>query len=302
MKAVFDTRPTAAYDDDIYRHYHFPSRYLSIVEACVGDWVVLRRPRADGGNLAYFAVARLATVELDPYTPAHYYALLKDFLPFDTVVPWFQNERYAESVLREMPRKEVGIYLRGRSVRHVTEADFGDIISAGLAQSISSVFPGDGGFQLREELSSDYLIIPDERKRRVERILQNRVIREANFRQSVCKAYAHRCAVTGLKVLDRKGNAEAQAAHIWPVALGGPDVVQNGIALSSTVHWLFDRFLISLSEDLKVIVSSKVPEEYREILERRSFKIYVPHDRNEWPHPKFVTKHRERFLELNGAE
>lgn len=46
MKAVFDTKPTAAYDDDIFRHYQFPRRYLAAVEKCVNDWIVLRRPRA----------------------------------------------------------------------------------------------------------------------------------------------------------------------------------------------------------------------------------------------------------------
>jgi putative restriction endonuclease len=33
------------------------------------------------------------------------------------------------------------------------------------------------------------------------------------------------------------------------VAEGGPDVVQNGIALSATAHWLFDRHLIALTDD-----------------------------------------------------
>src|SRR5690348_12278258 len=58
MKAVFDTKPSSGYDDDLTRHYQFPRRYLGQVKEAVGDWVVLRRPRADGGNLAYFAVAK----------------------------------------------------------------------------------------------------------------------------------------------------------------------------------------------------------------------------------------------------
>jgi hypothetical protein len=63
-------------------------------------------------------------------------------------------------------------------------------------------------------------------------------MRDANFRYHVCGAYENRCAVTGLAIINGGGRAEVQAAHIWPVAAGGPDVVQNGIALSSTVHWL----------------------------------------------------------------
>ena len=40
------------------------------------------------------------------------------------------------------------------------------------------------------------------------------------------------------------GRAEAQAAHIQPVAENGPDSLRNGVALSSTFHWMFDRGLI----------------------------------------------------------
>jgi predicted restriction endonuclease len=76
----------------------------------------------------------------------------------------------------------------------------------------------------------------EEQERRVEQILLNRKIRDANFRRQVCDAYDNRCAVTKLRIINGGGKAEAQAAHVWPVAAGGPDVVQNGIALSGTAH------------------------------------------------------------------
>jgi putative restriction endonuclease len=60
----------------------------------------------------------------------------------------------------------------------------------------------------------------------------------------------------------RSGNAEAHAAHILPVVDGGPDIVQNGIALSGTIHWLFDYYLISLTEDHRLVVAENgVPSE-----------------------------------------
>lgn len=50
-------------------------------------------------------------------------------------------------------------------------------------------------------------------------------------------------------------------AHL--VYAGGPDVVQNGLALSGTAHWLFDRHLISLTDDYGLLVShNKVPAEW----------------------------------------
>jgi putative restriction endonuclease len=43
------------------------------------------------------------------------------------------------------------------------------------------------------------------------------------------------------------GDAEVEAAHIKSVEAKGPDVVQNGLALSGTVHWMFDRGLLSVA-------------------------------------------------------
>ena len=80
---------------------------------------------------------------------------------------------------------------------------------------------------------------PEEQERRIEQILVNRKIRDVAFRRAVIDAYDVTCAVTGLRIINGGGKAEAQAAHIWSVADGGPDVVQNGIALSATAHWLF---------------------------------------------------------------
>lgn len=88
MKAVFDTKPGSGYDDEITQRYHFPSRYAGVAAASINDWVVFRRPRADGGDLSYFAVARVLRIERDPVTSARHYARLSDYLPFDRPVPW----------------------------------------------------------------------------------------------------------------------------------------------------------------------------------------------------------------------
>jgi putative restriction endonuclease len=42
------------------------------------------------------------------------------------------------------------------------------------------------------------------------------------------------------------------------VEANGPDIITNGIALSGTAHWMFDRGLISLADDLEVLVSRQV--------------------------------------------
>ena len=93
------------------------------------------------------------------------------------------------------------------------------------------------------------------------------------------------------------GRSEVQAAHVWGVGEGGPDVVQNGIALSGTIHWLFDRHLISLTNEYRLLVShNRVPAELRVLFERQMDRIHLPKDERLWPHPAYVERHRERFM------
>lgn len=111
------------------------------------------------------------------------------------------------------------------------------------------------------------------------------------------EAYNDTCAVTGIKVINGGGKAEAQAAHIWPVADGGPDVVQNGIALCGTAHWLFDRHLISLSDDMGLLVAhNRVPSELQGLLARHAERIILPVKASLRPHLDYVRRHRERFV------
>lgn len=45
------------------------------------------------------------------------------------------------------------------------------------------------------------------------------------------------------------------AAHIRSVEADGPDTVRNGIALTGTAHWLFDRGLLSFADDYTILLS-----------------------------------------------
>ena len=130
----------------------------------------------------------------------------------------------------------------------------------------------------------------------IAQILVNRKIRDDSFRRQVIDAYDGTCAVTGIRLINGGGKAEAQAAHIWPVADGGPDIVQNGIALSATVHWLFDRHLISLTDDFALLVAhNRVPTGLRSLFARQMDQIILPRDPSSHPRLAYIQRHRERF-------
>jgi putative restriction endonuclease len=301
LKAVFDTKPGSGYDDDRPRQYHFPKQYRSIAEALIGSWIVYREPQRNAGRRAYVAVARVTAIADDPERKGHAYAYLADYLEFPQLVPFVSAGRYAETALRAISdQAKVGVYLRGKSIRALSDEDFAGIVRAGLGPVLSS--ENAVRFEIDEPHADyeaqDLLQAPvQEQERRIEQILLNRKIRDAAFRSQVCDAYENRCAITGLRIVNGSGKPEVQATHIWAVSDGGPDVVQNGIALSGTIHWLFDRHLISLTDDYRILVShNKVPAELRFLFKSQMDRIHLPIDARLWPHPAYIAKHRERFV------
>jgi putative restriction endonuclease len=302
VKAVFDVKPGSGYDDDIVRRYQFPGRsnYLNAARNAIGDWVLYREPRRNGGRQAYIAAARVISVEPDLENANYYYANVASYLEFPTPVPFEVNGRYAEAPLRAIAEpNRVGMALQGKSMRAILSEDFDAIVLSGLGEILTSENALNFGldFPTADELSRPTEFgLSESFGRRIEQLLINRKIRDASFRLEVCRAYDNRCAVTGLRLINGGGRAEVQAAHIKPVAAGGPDVVQNGIALSATAHWLFDRYLISISDDYRLLVShNRVPAELRSLFRPEREGLHLPRDRRLWPFPAFLPHHREIY-------
>ena len=69
--AIFTASESSSYDDRIEERYHFPKTYLGQATQAIGELILYYEPRRDagisssGGRQAYFAVARLASIEPD---------------------------------------------------------------------------------------------------------------------------------------------------------------------------------------------------------------------------------------------
>lgn len=79
--------------------------------------------------------------------------------------------------------------------------------------------------------------------------------RDAKFSVRVLPAYDYTCALTRYRMMAVNGTTSVDAAHIHQFKKGGSNHPTNGIALSKTAHWLFDRGFWSITTDLKVIVA-----------------------------------------------
>lgn len=87
---------------------------------------------------------------------------------------------------------------------------------------------------------------------------QFRLARSAAFRERIRSEYSGRCAVSGITMKTPSGLWEVESAHVVPLHEGGPDDFRNGLALSRTLHWAFDRGLLGVLPDHRVYLPKRV--------------------------------------------
>jgi putative restriction endonuclease len=82
-------------------------------------------------------------------------------------------------------------------------------------------------------------------------------VRDAAFRRVVTQAYQYTCAVSRHRLTLSAGGTYqlVQAAHIRDWSDSHDDSPANGLALSPTYHWLFERGLFTLDHRWRVVVS-----------------------------------------------
>lgn len=123
--------------------------------------------------------------------------------------------------------------------------------------------------------------------------------RDPNFRANILKAYEYKCAICGFDVKLRHQPIALEAAHIKWHQAGGPDKTDNGLALCSLHHKLFDRGAYTLSQDLEVLVSDEAHGSvgFNEWLKNfNGRKIHFPQRRAYYPEGGFIGWHaREVF-------
>src|ERR1700739_2460669 len=290
---IFIHRSDSIYDDSPAEQYQFPSQYLRRVEACVGDWIIYYEPRKIADTRGYFAIAKVREVISDPGSSGMYLALIEpgSYLDFANPVPFNgATGPIEQGVLNDQGR------ISGRAesaVRTISHSDFNRIIGLGFEEKIPLLPRLDGdlssvGF---DEEQAPFKF--DQQRDRTD-VTISRIIRDRIFRRVVLRAYDERCAITGLKLINGRGRAEVAAAHIRSVEASGPDIISNGIALSGTGHWMFDRGLISLADDLEIFISRQTndPQGVRSIINKSGHAL-APRRTSDRPHPHFLRWHRE---------
>ncbi|AXK43398.1 restriction endonuclease [Erythrobacter aureus] len=292
-RCVFLSGEHSPYGDQPERFYRFPRRLLNAASRSIDQWIIYQRPKRAGGP-DYFAVARVEQIVRDPSDDSMFLALIEPmtYLEFGRRVPFNVAGRAVDrGLLLEDGRINGGRAVQ--SIRPISLEDFNRIVEFGMID--------EDDLLLREDEfgTTASMVLQDKQEEwigPVDRatLLTERKVRNRQFRARVLAAYECTCALTGIKLINGGGRAEAQAAHIWSVEQGGPDTIANGIALSGTVHWMFDRGLISLSDEGDILLSRKINDMASvEKLIHPDRKARFPANDSSRPDTKYLAWHRE---------
>lgn len=293
--AVFYHKHDSIYDDDPATKYHFPKQYLSRVEQTLGDWIVYYGPAKGLPSRYYSAVAFAEKISKDDDRENHYYVHMRQgsYLGFDRLLEYSENGGYEKKLFKSDGKPNGGYTVQ--AVRILEQKEFVTLVEACLSEPEEwpprkdepTTQPSELGFS--EENQAPFLGLETERD--IVNQLVNRPFRDVKFRKHIRQLYDRTCAFTGLRLINGKGRPEVEACHIIPVEDGGNASVQNGIALSGTVHWMFDRGLLSLSDEYEILASRQLNYDVSHLL-HQDMRARVPENPMYRPHPHYLDWHR----------
>ena len=123
-------------------------------------------------------------------------------------------------------------------------------------------------------------------------------IRGGLFKREIPKVYNNTCCISGMRIDATISISMVDACHIVPFSVSYDDTVTNGIALCPNLHRAFDRGLISIDENFKVLVSNKFKEQesHYNIGYFRNQQIILPNHSADFPLKENLEWHRQNIF------
>lgn len=242
------SKPESLYADT-QTSYEYPAQYRNYFEPLVNGepmMAVIYEPGARGaGRMAYVGWAALnspptlsprKTETGRPLWEVKYVDRVQDF-----PIPVARDIRGEplENWLRSMPQEHRAVRTSGASVRSLAVDDAQRILELGHAGELAVATYPDGSHGQAEDLIAE----------RATRLV-TAVERDARFRRKVMSAYEFRCSVSGFGIGELplgRSTRLLDAAHIRAVSQQGSDSISNGLALTPTLHRLFDEGLFTIT-------------------------------------------------------
>jgi len=131
------------------------------------------------------------------------------------------------------------------------------------------------------------------------------ILGDIHFRSRILTVYEHKCAVCGLSIVLDHASICLEAAHIKWRQAGGPAVEQNGLALCTLHHKLFDRGAITIGTAMEIQVSERVHGAAGLdgwLMQFRGKKINPPVSAKYQPAPEYIQWHRRQVFQGPARE
>lgn len=121
-------------------------------------------------------------------------------------------------------------------------------------------------------------------------------LHQAFFRESVLSSYEETCCITGLRVKEC-----LVASHIipWSISEQLRTDPRNGLCLSATFDRLFDRGLVTLTNDYNIVVSMSLQKSDDKVIESMICKYHgspIVRPRRFMPNTQHLEWHRENIF------
>ena len=116
--------------------------------------------------------------------------------------------------------------------------------------------------------------------------LIEREARCAIFKSRIPQIYNYTCAISRQRITTTADVQMIDACHIRPWSQTKDDSIQNGIALTPTIHRAFDRGIIRIHADYTVAVSDEITENENSPFRLKQFEgksILLPEREEWWP-------------------
>ncbi len=128
---------------------------------------------------------------------------------------------------------------------------------------------------------------------------EEKYMRSSIFKRQIPILYRNTCAISGLQINATINVSLIDACHIIPFSNSYDDTISNGISLTPTLHRAFDRGLISIDDNYKIIISNKFKEEKQSrysIIQFKNKEIFLPENSKFYPNLENLKWHRENIF------
>jgi putative restriction endonuclease len=140
----------------------------------------------------------------------------------------------------------------------------------------------------QQNYRAEYEQLPDE----------ERFVRKGVFKKVVPRLYGYRCCISELKIDSLFDIAMVDACHIIPFSTSFDDTIKNGISLCPNLHRAFDRGIITIDQNYKVVISQTFVENLN-VYGIRQFEgktISLPNDNQFYPSLDNLAWHQQNIF------